>query len=95
MGKVSEIRGWGSESGRSVARVTWASGSTNVYRMGYKGKVDLKFMHAASGGPYYRDHLQVLGQCSVLCRLCCFIYRNFMLLYRVSLLRMLSFIRWS
>ena len=62
VGKVSEIRGWDSESGRSVAHVTWASGSTNVYRMGHKGKVDLKYMHAASGGPYYRDHLQVLGQ---------------------------------
>ncbi len=61
VGKVSEIRGWDSESGRSVAHVTWASGSTNVYRMGHKGKVDLKYLHAASGGPYYRDHLQVLG----------------------------------
>ncbi|XP_012946086.1 E3 ubiquitin-protein ligase MIB2 [Aplysia californica] len=61
IGTVSEIRGWDSESGRSVAHVTWASGSTNVYRMGHKGKVDLKYKHVASGGPYYKDHLQVLG----------------------------------
>lgn len=62
MGKVSDIRGWDSESGRSVAHVTWSSGSTNVYRMGHKGKVDLKYVHATSGGPYYRDHLPVLGE---------------------------------
>ena len=62
MGKVSDIRGWDSESGRSVAHVTWGSGSMNVYRMGHKGKVDLKYTHATSGGSYYRDHLPVLGE---------------------------------
>lgn len=29
-----EIRGWDNESSRSVANVSWASGSTNVYRLG-------------------------------------------------------------
>lgn len=29
-----EIRGWDNESCRSVANVSWASGSTNVYRLG-------------------------------------------------------------
>ncbi|GFS03402.1 E3 ubiquitin-protein ligase MIB2 [Elysia marginata] len=62
IGKVSDIRGWDSESGRSVAHVTWGSGSTNVYRMGHKGKVDLKYTHATSGGSYYKDHLPVLGE---------------------------------
>ncbi|RUS90925.1 hypothetical protein EGW08_001322 [Elysia chlorotica] len=62
IGKVSDIRGWDSESGRSVAHVTWSSGSTNVYRMGHKGKVDLKYTHATSGGSYYKDHLPVLGE---------------------------------
>ncbi|BFZ22874.1 hypothetical protein BsWGS_25913 [Bradybaena similaris] len=62
IGKVSDIRGWDTESGRSVAHVTWSSGSTNVYRMGHKGKVDLKYVHATGGGPYYRDHLPVLGE---------------------------------
>lgn len=60
-GKVTDVRGWDSESGRSVAAVTWSSGSTNVYRVGHKGKVDLKYITAASGGFYYRDHLPVLG----------------------------------
>ena len=62
MGKVTDVRGWDSESGRSVAAVTWSSGSTNVYRVGHKGKVDLKYIQAAAGGYYYRDHLPVLGK---------------------------------
>ncbi|XP_045161724.1 E3 ubiquitin-protein ligase MIB2-like [Mercenaria mercenaria] len=62
VGKVTDVRGWDSESGRSVAAVTWSSGSTNVYRVGHKGKVDLKYVQAASGGFYYRDHLPVLGE---------------------------------
>ncbi|RWS07269.1 E3 ubiquitin-protein ligase MIB2-like protein, partial [Dinothrombium tinctorium] len=62
IGKVIDIRGWDNESRRSVANVMWASGSTNVYRLGHKGKVDLKYVIDASGGYYYRDHLPVLGQ---------------------------------
>lgn len=61
-GRVIDIRGWDNESGRSVANVTWTSGSTNVYRLGHKGKVDLKYVQEASGGFYYRDHLPVLGE---------------------------------
>lgn len=33
-GRVMEIRGWDNESCRSVANISWASGSTNVYRLG-------------------------------------------------------------
>ncbi|KAL8597671.1 hypothetical protein ACOMHN_012638 [Nucella lapillus] len=62
IGKVSDIRGWDSESGRSVSHVTWTSGSTNVYRVGHKGKVDLKYITPSSGGFYYRDHLPTLGE---------------------------------
>jgi len=61
-GRVLDIRGWDSESGRSVANIAWDSGSTNVYRLGHKGKIDLKYVHDASGGFYYRDHLQKLGK---------------------------------
>lgn len=60
-GRVIDIRGWDNESNRSVANVTWTSGSTNVYRLGHKGKVDLKYLQEASGGFYYRDHLPILG----------------------------------
>lgn len=61
IGLVVDIRGWDNESGRSVANVVWASGSTNVYRIGHKGKVDLKLVHTAVGGFYYREALPVLG----------------------------------
>lgn len=57
-----EIRGWDNISCRSVANVSWVSGSTNVYRLGHKGNVDLKYIQPASGGFYYRDHMPVLGK---------------------------------
>lgn len=62
VGKITEIRGWDSESGRSVANVAWQSGSTNVYRVGHKGKVDLKYVTAGAGMHYYKEHLPVLGK---------------------------------
>lgn len=60
-GRVMEIRGWDNESCRSVANVSWVTGSTNVYRLGHKGNVDLKYIQPAAGGYYYRDHMPVLG----------------------------------
>uniref|UniRef100_A0A3Q3A568 E3 ubiquitin-protein ligase MIB2 n=1 Tax=Kryptolebias marmoratus TaxID=37003 RepID=A0A3Q3A568_KRYMA len=62
VGKVVDIRGWDTESGRSVASVTWSNGTTNVYRMGHKGKVDLKYVSDGQGGFYYKDHLPKLGK---------------------------------
>ena len=64
-GKVVEIRGWDHESGNSVADVIWSSGSKNVYRLGHKGKCDLKCVAPESGGLYYRNHLPILGQCII------------------------------
>ncbi|XP_058984296.1 E3 ubiquitin-protein ligase MIB2-like isoform X2 [Musca domestica] len=61
-GRVMEIRGWDNESCRSVANVSWTTGSTNVYRLGHKGNVDLKYVVATTGGYYYKDHMPVLGQ---------------------------------
>ncbi|CAL4158048.1 unnamed protein product [Meganyctiphanes norvegica] len=61
-GRVTEIRGWDNESGRSVANVTWVCGSTNVYRVGHKGKVDLKYLQPATNGHVYTDHLPTLGK---------------------------------
>ena len=60
-GRVLDIRGWDNESGRSVANIAWDNGSTNVYRLGHKGKIDLKYIQDASGGVYYREHLLKLG----------------------------------
>uniref|UniRef100_A0A8C5BC39 RING-type E3 ubiquitin transferase n=1 Tax=Gadus morhua TaxID=8049 RepID=A0A8C5BC39_GADMO len=62
VGKVVDIRGWDTESGRSVASVTWSNGTTNVYRMGHKGKVDLKYVSDVQGGFYYKEHLPKLGE---------------------------------
>lgn len=61
-GRVVDIRGWDVETGRSVASVTWADGTTNVYRVGHKGKVDLKCVGEAAGGFYYKEHLPRLGR---------------------------------
>lgn len=61
VGKVVDIRGWDTESGRSVASVTWSNGTTNVYRMGHKGKVDLKYISDVQGGFYFKEHLPNLG----------------------------------
>lgn len=61
-GKVLDIRGWDRESFFSVALIEWFStGLSNVYRVGHKGKVDLKYVQEGGGGFYYRDHLIVLG----------------------------------
>lgn len=62
VGRVMEIRGWDNESCRSVANVLWITGSTNVYRLGHKGNVDLKYLVASVGGYYYKNHMPVLGK---------------------------------
>ncbi|XP_076233419.1 E3 ubiquitin-protein ligase mind bomb 2 isoform X1 [Calliopsis andreniformis] len=61
-GRVMDIRGWDNGSSRSVATVTWSKGSTNVYRLGYKGCVDLCYVEEATSGTYYKEHLPLLGQ---------------------------------
>lgn len=61
-GRVMEIRGWDNESCRSVANVSWISGSTNVYRLGHKGNIDLKYVVPTIGGYYYKDHMPILGK---------------------------------
>jgi len=67
-GRVLDIRGWDSESGRSVANIAWDTGSTNVYRLGHKGKIDLKYIQDSGGGGYYREHLLKLGKPACFCR---------------------------
>ncbi|XP_018018518.1 E3 ubiquitin-protein ligase MIB2 [Hyalella azteca] len=66
IGRVTEIRGWDGESSRSVASVVWgSSGVNNVYRLGHKGKVDLKCEQPATNGYIYIKHLPVLGRSPV------------------------------
>lgn len=45
-----------------MATVSWSKGSTNVYRLGYKGCVDLCYVEEAIAGTYYKEHLPLLGQ---------------------------------
>ncbi|XP_055895870.1 uncharacterized protein LOC106054167 isoform X2 [Biomphalaria glabrata] len=61
-GSVLEIKPWNKDSSKSAARVKWENGTTNTYRLGFRGKVDLKCVIPASGGHFYKTHLQVLGK---------------------------------
>jgi len=49
------------ESWNSVLEVQWDSGSTNRYRLGLDGKVDLLAVIESSGGFAYAEHLPKLG----------------------------------
>lgn len=62
IGKIIDIRGWDFEFGRSVVYVIWQLGLINVYRVGYKGKVDFKYIQLVSGWIYYKEYLFVLGK---------------------------------
>ncbi|CAI8023106.1 E3 ubiquitin-protein ligase mib1 [Geodia barretti] len=47
---------------RSVAQVQWENSTKgNVYRLGHKGKVDLKCVESTAGGYCYIHHLPVMG----------------------------------
>jgi hypothetical protein len=74
-GRVADVRGWSSESDKSVVSVRWPNGTSNVYRVGHNGKVDLRYVTDAVGGTYYREHLPVLGTL-----LTCMLTRNIMIL---------------
>ena len=62
-GKVIEVQDWDKTSVRSVASVSWpATGITNVYRIGHKGKVDVHCITPSVGGMYYFLHLPIPGK---------------------------------
>lgn len=54
------IGGWDNQDNRSVATVKWSKGNKNVYRVGYKGWVDLSYIEEAAAGTYYKEHLPLL-----------------------------------
>ena len=48
---------------RSVGEVQWSNADNrNIYRLGHRGKVDLKCKEVGNGEDYYVDHLPVLGE---------------------------------
>ena len=61
-GTVSHIADWEPNTYRSKVRVQWSNGKGNNYRMGYNGKVDVRYIEEGYGGYYYRDHLPELGK---------------------------------
>lgn len=57
------FRGWEDETANSVAAVKWQeTKQENIYRVGHKGKMDLKCIKPASGPFFYKDHLPVCGE---------------------------------
>ncbi|KAK7471424.1 hypothetical protein BaRGS_00035912, partial [Batillaria attramentaria] len=56
-GFVLDVVTPGAESARSTVKVEWKSGGCNVYRVGFKGKVDLQYTEEAPGGECYPQHL--------------------------------------
>ncbi|XP_041377260.1 E3 ubiquitin-protein ligase MIB2-like [Gigantopelta aegis] len=48
------------KSPRSAVNVKWQSGKISVCRVGYEGKVDIKYTDEAPGVEYYPQHLSVL-----------------------------------
>ncbi|KAL3861980.1 hypothetical protein ACJMK2_007986 [Sinanodonta woodiana] len=59
-GTVVDICSFGAGCNRNAVRVQWKNGEKNVYRMGSRGKVDLKCTEEAPGIEYYKDHLEAL-----------------------------------
>lgn len=63
VGTVRDIRSFKKDmSHRNAVAVTWPSGKSYVYRVGYNGKMDLVCKEVARGFEYYREHLPVLGK---------------------------------
>lgn len=58
-GTVLAVVNFSLDTDHDGVEVAWDSGHTNVYRLGYKGCVDVKAVESASGGFYYKDHLPV------------------------------------
>ncbi|XP_076451914.1 E3 ubiquitin-protein ligase MIB2-like isoform X2 [Babylonia areolata] len=59
-GQVVDIVTAATQSTRSLVKVRWGNGFTNVYRLGFKGKVDLRYLEESPGGECYPHHLPVL-----------------------------------
>jgi E3 ubiquitin-protein ligase mind-bomb len=60
-GHVKGIKDW-NENARSTVEVLWKDKrNAKNYRLGHKGKVDVKCVTPAFGGVYYPTHLPILG----------------------------------
>ncbi|XP_052821129.1 E3 ubiquitin-protein ligase MIB2-like isoform X2 [Mya arenaria] len=59
-GQVIAVVNFSPDTDRDAAEVTWSNGYTNVYRLGYHGRLDVIGDKCSQGGTYYRDHLPIL-----------------------------------
>ncbi|KAK7473302.1 hypothetical protein BaRGS_00035434 [Batillaria attramentaria] len=59
-GEVTSYENASVDSSRCLVNVQWSSGLCNSYRLGFQGRVDLKFVEEEVGPFYYRDHLPVV-----------------------------------
>ncbi|XP_056012215.1 E3 ubiquitin-protein ligase MIB2-like isoform X2 [Ostrea edulis] len=59
VGQVLSIVNFSLDTDHDGVEVVWDSGHTNVYRLGYKGCVDVKAVKSSPGGFYYKDHLPI------------------------------------
>ncbi|KAK7485776.1 hypothetical protein BaRGS_00022957 [Batillaria attramentaria] len=58
-GRVLDLVTPAATSARSTVKVEWKNGFKNMYRVGFKGKVDLQYKEEAPGGECYPQHLPV------------------------------------
>jgi len=61
-GIVKEIVNWNDQTGNSVACVIWSGSKENLYRVGHKSKVDIRYVKHASGGKIFLSHLPLVGK---------------------------------
>ena len=47
---------------RNAVKVTWPNKENNMYKLGYRGKVDVICVEEVPGMDYYRDHLFPLSK---------------------------------
>lgn len=60
-GEIIAVVNFSSSTDRDAVEVTWDTGFTNVYRLGYKGKLDVKCVGTSTAGHYYVDHIPALS----------------------------------
>nr|KAG5689269.1 hypothetical protein BaRGS_005277 [Batillaria attramentaria] len=62
-GSEGEVKGYQNmapDSSRNLVIVDWSNGTSNYYRLGFQGQVDLTCVEEEVGPYYYRDHLATL-----------------------------------
>ncbi|KAL3862651.1 hypothetical protein ACJMK2_008605 [Sinanodonta woodiana] len=59
-GEVIAVVNYSPDTNHDAVEIVWENGYANVYRLGYKGYLDVKCVKPATGKLYYKDHLPIL-----------------------------------